>query len=315
MIAITTTLKSTPEQTSAFVRYHLNTGIDHIFLFFDDPNDESIGRFDSETRVTETVCDKDYWKTGIPEHLSGFDPAYLVYRQRINATNALHWAREKGIEWICHIDVDELIYTGRRSLKNYLQQTPFCIIRFTLLEVVPEKFEYKNIFAENSLFKMPAAHKFPTTLRYPWNSLMLKIAKFIGVQSPFFVTNRYFRAHTKSKVIVRTDLDIKDMRIHGPECTKSCFEYRARKLFLLHYDSCGYQFWLDRWRFKLGGSEKPKQSKQEVTRYMMSLLAGSPSDEELRDAYEKLHFITPKDQRKLRRLGLIKKIDLPETLF
>ena len=315
MIAVATTLKSTPVQTEAFVHYHLNIGISHIYLFFDDPSDESIGRFADDTRVTETVCDEEYWENHVPTHLSHFNPTYLVYRQRINATNALHWARNRGIRWISHIDVDELIYVGRGTLDRYLARTPFRIIRLTLLEVVPEKFDYCNIFTENTLFKKPAAHNLPTALRYPWNSLMLLIAKLIGVRSPFHITPRFFRAHTKSKVIVRTDIDIQDMRIHAPKCTRRYIEYRARKLFLLHFDSCGYDFWLARWRFKMGGTEKPRQSSQDVTRYMMELLVRGPEEKELHDVYEKLHFISPEDQKKLKALHLLKEIVLPESLF
>ena len=314
-VAIATTLKSSLEQTVAYIRYNLNIGIDHIFVFFDDPEDPAIGQFADDNRVSEIRCNSEYWAQNIPENLKKFDIRYLVYRQRINATNALKWAREKGIEWITHIDVDELIYTEKRNLKTYLQRTPFHIVRMTLLEVVPDRFEYTNVFTENSLFKKPAAHRLPTALRYPWNSFKLLVAKKIGVRSLFQITGRYFRAHTKSKVLVRTNLDIRDMQIHGPLCGRRHITYRAKRIFLLHFDSCGYQFWINRWKFKLGGAEKPKMSDQEVTVYMSRLMATNPSEERLMDVYRRLHFIDRGDRKKLKLLGLTKEIHLPDNLF
>ena len=45
-VAVVSTLKM-PEGRSkpvdSFLRYHLSVGFDHIFLFFDDPADRSIG--------------------------------------------------------------------------------------------------------------------------------------------------------------------------------------------------------------------------------------------------------------------------------
>ena len=41
-ICTSTTLKTSLKSTLDFVNYHMNIGIDHMFLFFDDPKDEAI---------------------------------------------------------------------------------------------------------------------------------------------------------------------------------------------------------------------------------------------------------------------------------
>jgi hypothetical protein len=51
-ICSATTLKSSVEQTLNFVHYHLSLGIDHLFLFFDDPYDKSIELLKDYSNVT-----------------------------------------------------------------------------------------------------------------------------------------------------------------------------------------------------------------------------------------------------------------------
>lgn len=52
-----TTLMAPLNQTLSFVNYHLNIGIDHMFLFFDNPDDEAIDALKDYKRVTCFGCD------------------------------------------------------------------------------------------------------------------------------------------------------------------------------------------------------------------------------------------------------------------
>ena len=40
-----------------FVNYHLNIGVDHIYLFFDDPTDAAADALARRARVTAVRCD------------------------------------------------------------------------------------------------------------------------------------------------------------------------------------------------------------------------------------------------------------------
>ncbi len=315
--AIATTLKCTVKQTVAFVNYYLNLGANHIFLFFDDPEDPAVEIVEKNSKVTATRCTPEYFRKYINGYFEQFDYQYVIYRQGLNATNALNWAREMDISWIAHVDVDELIYPGTRDIKLMLRRSPVEILRMTILEAVPEELEYENFFHEIRFYKSPAAfHK--SGLRYPVNSILLRLAVLLGVKSPFTLNDRYFRAHYKSKCFVRTDLDIINMRIHTPAVRKKhLIEFRSRRIFLLHFDSCGFQLWFDRYKFKIANGDRPgaKKNLQKITKYIMELMEREASEEEFKEAYKKTHYINEKDIRILRMLGLIRKIQLPSSQF
>ena len=314
--AITTTLKCPAEQTIAFVNYYLNIGADHIFLFFDDPDDSTAEIVGSHPRVTATRCTPEYFKEHIRGYFSQFDYSYVIYRQRLNATNALKWAREMNIDWISHVDVDELIHLRRGDLRKILKKSPFGVIRMTIYEAIPEMLEFKNFFSEIRFFKAPAAFG-RTGLRFPLNSLMLRLAIIAGVKSPFAIHDAYFRGHYKSKCFVRTDQDIVDMQIHAPKLSRRYAEIRSRRIILLHFDSCGLELWKKRWEFRLSNGDRPASKKKthKVNRHMQGLIDGEAADEQYIESYKKLHFIENKDRSTLMRLGLIKGIQLPDSLF
>lgn len=314
--AIATTLKCPIDQTIAFVNYYRNIGTDHIYLFFDDPEDPGAELFHNDNDVTATRCTQEYFKTFPSDRFADVDYQYVTNRQSLNATNALFWSRVRGIDWITHVDVDELIYLDSGELKKKLTKTHFNILRFTILEAVPERLEYGNFFHEIRHFKAPAAfHKI--WLRYPINSIILWLLKSFGVRSPFAINDWYFRGHYKSKCIVRTNLDILDMRVHEPRFEKRHLEIRTRRVFLLHYDSCGFDFWKERWDFKITGKGRPKffSHRRKIVQHMVQLLTRDASNEELIDSYEKLHYISVRDTRILKLFGLIKNIELNKQLF
>lgn len=144
-IAIVGTFRASLSDTIRYVNYHLNTGIHHLFLFFDDPTDPAIDALAALKQVTCIRCDDKYWSA------SGFTvlPSDLNQKQIINANVGLRLAREMGIGWITHIDSDELLYAEEgisRALSRIAPQVE--VISFQVLEAVPEQLEYECMFAE-----------------------------------------------------------------------------------------------------------------------------------------------------------------------
>jgi hypothetical protein len=45
-VAIVTTCRGAGHTIRSWINYHLHIGFDHLFLFFDDPNDEAIQYID-----------------------------------------------------------------------------------------------------------------------------------------------------------------------------------------------------------------------------------------------------------------------------
>ncbi len=110
-ICLFTTIRATLADTLAFVYYHLNIGVDHHYLFFDDPDDPSINVLSREKRVTCIRCDADHWRI----HAGSFRESdrSTVNKQKINSEVASKMAREQAYTWIGQIDADELIYAKR----------------------------------------------------------------------------------------------------------------------------------------------------------------------------------------------------------
>mmetsp|Transcript_155961 Transcript_155961/g.283665 ORF Transcript_155961/g.283665 Transcript_155961/m.283665 type:complete len:944 (+) Transcript_155961:70-2901(+) len=189
-LAIATMLRGAPLNViDSFIRYHWSTGFNHIFLFFDDPEDPgialaqeleelctskkvqgvglSIHRMDAawweETRTKsrfflrreksdmyDTVC-KLQEKSGDVES-----------KQVIAIDRAITQAHEMGIDWFAHIDVDECIYVPRRmenSARRFLGALPRSVecVRLFNHEAVPEKLDCVDWFRECTLFRINKA--------------------------------------------------------------------------------------------------------------------------------------------------------------
>ncbi len=103
-ICITTTLNCQREVLIPWVSYHLNMGIHHMFLFFDNPDNPAIELVKGEPRITAVRCDAAYWPGGAAKR----EKLTLHERQWFNANKGLQWARERGFDWIAHIgDITE----------------------------------------------------------------------------------------------------------------------------------------------------------------------------------------------------------------
>ena len=117
-LCIVTTLQAPLHETLMFVNYHLNIGVDHLYLFFDDPTDAAADALVQRRRVTCVRCDLEYWNgSNSPTHRS------INERQRVNAHAGLDLARRAGFDWIVHMDSDELLHSEKR-LDERLAEVP-----------------------------------------------------------------------------------------------------------------------------------------------------------------------------------------------
>jgi hypothetical protein len=104
--SLVSTVKAPEEKVLAFVAYHLSLGVDHIWLFFDDPAQPVPEPLATHPRVTVTRCDEGHWmnacKKRPPQHQNRqTQNARLTYRELVTT------------DWIVHIDVDEFLLPAR----------------------------------------------------------------------------------------------------------------------------------------------------------------------------------------------------------
>ena len=244
-VATVTTLRAPYEVTLAFVAYHLNIGVDHLYLFFDDPADPAMPFFDADSRVTCFRCDGKYWDTvkkyvqrdsSVRPWQPGDGELTIIERQISNANLALTLARTADFEWLAHIDSDELLHAPEGLARALAATCPdVSVVRFQIREAIPSDLEFDHAFADISLFKVPSSRA--------------KRALVRRLGCPIIYRGEYFRGHQESKCAVRCSADIHSMEIHMPifKSTSSARRVDAELIALLHYDCMGFESWKKKW--------------------------------------------------------------------
>lgn len=168
---IVTTVKGVRDSIDAWCTYHLAIGFEHLFVYFDDPDESAsvnlLARF-SKDRVSPIPHDNQLraaWRRDpvaaacLPR---AFDAGNRVgsglnLRQELNARHAMGLARSRRLTWLLHIDGDELFYPGQSgdarvhfAQLNAIGASVFCYMNH---EGVPEVPHTTSPFLEVTLFK------------------------------------------------------------------------------------------------------------------------------------------------------------------
>jgi hypothetical protein len=309
-VCVVGTFRAPVAEISYFINYHVNSGIDHVFLFF-DADDSTIEQLADRRKLTCFRCDDEHWRnyikvSSVPESRMG--KLIINEKQMINADIALYRARQMGLDWVIHIDSDELLY-ARDGIKTVLSRVSkdVDVVRFEILEAVPEEYEYENMFAQISLFRScPRLYEGRLTL-----------AKMLGCQKAFY-QGEYFRGHLASKTAVRTTASIKGMGVHWPEKDEN-HTYKlvtVREIKLLHFDGCGFQSWKSKWTRRMGvllENMRLRDNRIQQHEEFRRVLSEQPG--KMREHYQKMNFIPENERRVLRKLGLLRDIRLDNRLF
>jgi hypothetical protein len=238
--AIATTLRGAGLMIDSFVAYHLASGFDRLFLFFDDPEDPDFARFSAHPGVTAVACDavlKQEWMQ-LPEYeaLSPFITSDVMARQALNTALAMAWARQEGLNWLLHIDVDELFILPRQSVAQHFavcdERAPDAI-RYLNFEALPERVDIKDPFREVDLFKIPTAMS-PGPDFPEGRDLLRKTPQ---------LPERRFHLYSNGKSAVKlTSADMRPMGVHGfVHRTAPAPSLLSEEGFILHYPNCGFE--------------------------------------------------------------------------
>lgn len=130
MIITASTVKDTLPNVQRFVTGNLAGGVDHMVVFLDAGEAGNPGVrawLDEQSHVTAIRTDKSWWH--------GERPAELNVRQRINANVVKAVATGvEGVEWVFHIDADEIVQLDRAVLATVPAQTQ--VVSLAPLEAV-----------------------------------------------------------------------------------------------------------------------------------------------------------------------------------
>lgn len=324
-ICATTTLRTTPEVTREFLSYHLNSGIDHVYVFLDDPSDPVGGELAGDPRLTVTPCDGAHWgRVGV----DAGPGAPLEERQLANTNTALSWARESGFDWIVHLDGDELVNT-RAPLRSVLGAAPddADAVLMPLLEAVPSTAGHRRPFREITRFK--AAGLRPNVWRRyridrphgpQWRRYRRRLAsaRRLGARS-IRGDGDYYRGAYMPRAFVRVDRPIERLLVKGPvmadgRVPRAVVTDRAE---LLHFVAPSYDDWLVKWRRRIDGTATASRSRRAVQEMEEEFrgVFGTGDEARLAALFAEWHLTGRWERLVLRAHGLLRRIRVDHRLF
>ena len=237
-LGIVTTLRDAGDTIDSFIAWHLGIGFDRLFLFFDDPQDPVLARLATHPQVTAIAHDdalRERWRA-LPEYaqFGGFTDKEVMARQVLNVGVAMALARDQGLDWLLHIDADELFFSPSHPLPElFALSAGLDTVLYPNFEAVPEQDEIRDAFRDVDLFKIaPSLNPGPTTA-----------AGFDLLRAtPQLPADFHFHFYSNGKSAVRLGAD--KARPLGVHTFSGASAGQAPQAYVLHYACCGFDaFW------------------------------------------------------------------------
>ena len=161
--AVVTTIADHTTNAELFVRYHLAIGAEKIFVFIDDNNptsSEILGNIPNVKVFLNNDWLRENWKFISVRNDAIFKKdteKEVMYRQCLNLGVAAAYARYYGIDWLIHIDGDELLHLNKIDLGQFfrsLEQSEHGSCRFLNYEAIPTRREDLHYFEACQKFKI-----------------------------------------------------------------------------------------------------------------------------------------------------------------
>jgi hypothetical protein len=331
-VCIFTTIRAPLNDTLAFVNYHINIGIDHIYLFFDDPDDQAVDVLSPDKRITCYRCNAGYWADKAND-LPKSDLSINV-KQEINSRVAINISREKGYKWICHLDGDELIYAPGGFKKTIASLKPYVqVARFPVLEAIPDKITTQSAFQDLYFFKHGPINCLPKngSIYMDRRQFFFFLADKIQYNAKKIrsillgcnqVTDGYIKGHTAGKSITRINTFLVSYSSHFPILAEKerLPVTLVRGIKLLHFDSPDYDRWKSKWYGRYMNMQNgitPVQlsvhRRRQFEQFIKVYEGGN--EEDLVTLFTKTFFIPASDRIILQKTGLVSEIHLPAEFF
>ena len=164
--AIVTTVKNFGHLCVSWCTYHFDIGFHHLFIYFDEPTElssvQSIlhAHFSPDSLTLIPHDDKLRLAWGRLEGTAPIMPhaaSEVQTRQQLNCRHAMAIAAKRKLDWMLHIDADELFFPGHggdaRAHFAGLEASGVDTFVYMNFEAVPEALGIVDPFQEVTLFK------------------------------------------------------------------------------------------------------------------------------------------------------------------
>jgi hypothetical protein len=249
--ALVTTAKGLDPAFFTFLRHHRSIGFDRVYLFLDDPAYDATflealmaSEFSSFVRVIlhdERLRGIHQATDFFKQHAESYDRR-VVTRQQLNVGYVTRLAAQEGVDWLCHLDSDELfgVDQARGGVLEYLSRFDAGVAEVFVpnVEAVPERMEYGDVFREVGLFKKTrficsekqwlymryrAYRRFPF-VGYAHGKSIFRPERFIDMEVP--ATVHVFHPDLTSPAVVIDD-SMSSLILHYPMCGFEMFRRRV----------------------------------------------------------------------------------------
>jgi len=154
--AIATTVRK-PHQINDWIKYHLKIGFDKLYIVLDDEN-ENIDYNDNRVVIFKNTKE---WRNNLASGgmLGMFSKNYdeeVMSRQILNFATIQEYAKSDGINWLLHIDGDEIFYPEDKPFSELFNNN-YAVVHFDNYEMVPDHDSYQNCFRDGTKFKINGA--------------------------------------------------------------------------------------------------------------------------------------------------------------
>ena len=250
-LGICTTVRNAGPALTSFVRYHLGIGFERIQLFFDDPTDPDFERVEGlpgvrAIRSTPDVADR--WRhTRIWKTEGAWTQREVMARQVLNVELALEEFARDGLDWLLHIDADELFCPASGSsvakIFRALTEQEVDAATFVNREAVVDRFEVGDPFTELVLFKENALN-LQEGRGEDGARAELEVLQRISPR----LAREWYLAYANGKSAVRVGTAAVPAGVHRFSSPESDEDVTVFGPSILHYPNAGFSAFLSKYR-------------------------------------------------------------------
>ena len=252
--AIVTTLKRPGPSLVSFLKYHVAIGFSRFFLFFDDPSDPyiNVARRFKQTRIIKTNARlRRAWQQTKTAQTNPWFFQYvekeLKVRQTLNVELAIDLARGENIDWLIHIDCDELFYPFNGDALSHFTSAAKRRrnnLVYANYEGIPESSDIVDYFKKVTLFKKNFA-----LFHHRLTASQQQLIKRVPQLPPHLFL---FYANGKSAARISPGLEpdgghrfkYRNDDRNGSENRRQDMPVLCQDAIVLHYPCCGFtNFW------------------------------------------------------------------------
>ncbi|QCX28179.1 glycosyltransferase family 2 protein [Nocardioides jishulii] len=288
MIFSVSTVLDSVAVVADFVDTNLSMGVDHMFVFLDDPGApgqaEVAAFLGAHPHATPVACDEAWW--------GGERPDSLNLRQTLNANVAAWLVREQQDSWLFHFDVDEVL-----------------AIDLDVLAAVPEEFDAVHLTTLEavSVYDLDRRETRFKTLPSDEQLEMLHAEGIIAKPA----VRQYFRGHVRGKSGIRPGSGA-TLAVHFAVDARGkvpAYEHPTLRV-LHHHTQSGPSLAAKAVRMAAAGNVVYRPGKAQVMDRLAAVAASDLREHEKEAEYRRLfdeHVADPVDR--LEELGLLVHVD------